>query len=178
MALHWFYIDYFGNYDLLQQQKGNKMITATQCQKKYGDPKLLKTQQKHFLLWVVPQDIRDAFSHVRFSAIDRKGFPHKIFCNKDLQPKLEQALKNVIERGLTKEIYSWDGCFMIRKKTGGKTLSVHSWAIAIDINRSGNDYGHKPTMSSMLVACFVDAGLDWGGYWKTPDGMHFQLNSI
>jgi hypothetical protein len=33
-------------------------------------------------------------------------------------------------------------------------------------------------MSPELVACFKDAGFDWGGEWSKPDGMHFQLSAI
>ena len=76
------------------------MVTSAQCLKKYGDPNLLQTQNKHFELWIVPQEIQAAFSHVRFSALGTIGFPKKIFINKDFKPALEKALKNLIERGL------------------------------------------------------------------------------
>ena len=33
-------------------------------------------------------------------------------------------------------------------------------------------------MSPQLVKCFTDANFDWGGNWKTPDGMHFQLATL
>jgi hypothetical protein len=29
--------------------------------------------------------------------------------------------------------------------------------------------------SDELVRCFAEAGFEWGGLWRTPDGMHFQL---
>jgi len=40
------------------------MVTSAQCLKKYGDPNLLATQSKHFVVWQVPSDILTAFSHV------------------------------------------------------------------------------------------------------------------
>jgi hypothetical protein len=33
-------------------------------------------------------------------------------------------------------------------------------------------------MSLELVNCFADAGFSWGGYFKKPDGQHFQLVKI
>lgn len=92
---------------------------------------------------------------------------------------LEVALLNVIDRGLVDEIETWNGCFNIRKKRGKNSWSLHSWGIAIDINKDTNDYNMKPQMSPELVKCFTDAGFEWGGEWTNPiDGMHFQLAYI
>ena len=117
-------------------------------------------------LWVVP-------NYLQFSAI-----PKKIYCNIDLQEPLKLALENVLNRGLSSEIKTWDGCFNIRAKRGAKSASLHSWGVAIDINAAWNRFGKKPTMSKELVSCFTDAGFDWGGDWNNPDGMHFQLSKI
>lgn len=154
------------------------MITSAQCLKKYGDPNLLETQQKHFEIWIVPNDIREAFKHVRFSAVGTIGFPKKIFINTDFQPVLEQALRNVIERELTRELKTWDGCFIIRNKRGLSSLSLHSWALAVDVNASENQLNQTPKLSAEFVKCFTDAGCDWGGDWKRLDAMHFQIASI
>lgn len=154
------------------------MITSAQCLKKYGDPNLLATQSKWFEVWTVDQDIRDAFSHVRFSQVGTVGFPKKIFVNKDFQPKLEKALRNIIERKLTKELKTWDGCFIIRQKRGLSSLSIHSWANAIDVNASENQLNQTPKLSKEFVKCFTDTGMDWGGIWERKDGMHFQNSQI
>lgn len=154
------------------------MVTSAQALKKYGDPNLLITQQKHFVVWEVDADIREAFKHVRFSAVGTIGFPKKIFINKDFQPILEQALRNVIDRGLTKELKTWDGCFIIRTKRELKSLSLHSWAIAIDVNMAENQLRATPKLSPAFVKCFTDAGMDWGGTWTRKDGMHFQISKI
>jgi hypothetical protein len=151
------------------------MLTSAQALKKYGDPNLLTTQSKHFELWIVPSDILQAFSHVRFSALGTIGFPKKIFINKDFKPVLEKSLRNLIDRGLTMELKTWDGVFMIRTKRALTSLSLHSWAIAVDVNRAENDLGMTPKLSPEFVKCFTDAGCDWGGTWKRKDGMHFQL---
>lgn len=155
------------------------MITSAQCLKKYGDPNLLATQSKWFEVWVVDQDIRDAFAHVRFSQVGTIGFPKKIFVNKDFQPKLEKALRNVIDRGLSKELKTWDGCFIIRNKRGLSSLSIHAWANAVDVNAFENQLNQVPKLSPAFVKCFTDAGCDWGGTWTSrPDGMHFQNAQI
>jgi hypothetical protein len=151
------------------------ILTSNEALKKYGDPNLLETQNKHFELWIVPAEILNAFSHVRFSALGTIGFPKKIFINKDFKPVLEKALRNLIDRGLTKELKTWDGVFVIRNKRDLKSLSLHSWAVAVDVNRAENDLNMTPKLSPEFVKCFTDAGCDWGGTWKRKDGMHFQL---
>jgi len=138
------------------------MVTSENCYKKYGNP----FKESWMEVWVVP-------NHLQVGII-----PKKIYCNKDLSKPLSNAFLNIIERGLTPQLKTWDGCFNIRSKRGSKSISLHAWGIAIDINASWNRFGKIPTMSPELVKCFTDAGFDWGGGWKTPDGMHFQLAKI
>ena len=155
------------------------MVTSNQCLKKYGDPNLLETQSKWFEVWQVPKLFLEKFSHVRFSAVGTIGFPKKIFINKDFRPLIEKALQNVIDRGLERELKTWDGCFIIRQKRGLSSLSLHSWALAIDVNQAENQLGKLPKLSKEFVKCFTDAGCEWGGIWKTrPDGMHFQIGVL
>jgi hypothetical protein len=138
------------------------MVTPEQCLAKYGSPE----SEKNLVVWDVPP-------HLEIGAL-----PNKLYCNKDMVIPLSRAFGNVIERGLLSEVKTWDGCFNIRKMRAGKSPSLHSWAIAIDINAAWNQYGKPPTMSSELVRCFTDAGFDWGGNWSKKDGMHFQLSHI
>lgn len=154
------------------------MVTSKQCFDKYGDPNLLSTQNKHFTLWEVDSDIRESLKHVRFSQLGTIGFPKKIFLNKDFQPVLEKALRNVINKGLSKELKTWDGVFIIRTKRALTSMSLHSWAIACDLNAFENQLNQKPNLSNAFVQCFKEAGCDWGGDWKRLDGMHFQLSSL
>lgn len=150
-------------------------MTSQQALKKYGDPSLLETQQKTMSVWLVPQKLLDAFAHVRFSAVGTIGFPKKIFCNNDFRPFLEKALNNVVDRGLSNEMKTWDGCFMIRQKRGLSSFSMHSWALAVDINAFENQLNQVPKLSPEFVKCFTDAGLVWGGTWQRKDGMHFEI---
>ena len=115
------------------------------------------------------------------------AIPRKIYCNKDIVPLLKQAFKNVNDRGLVHELNTWSGCFNIRKKRGAASMSLHSWGLAVDMNPSDNQFGksraqlvsegRKP-FSDAFVKCFTDAGFDWGGTWKKPDSMHFQIAKL
>lgn len=154
------------------------MITSSQALRQYGDPNLLSTQNKHFEVWTVPADIRTALSHVRFSAVGTIGFPSRIFVNKDFKAPLEKALRNLISRGFANELKTWDGVFIIRNKRGLSSLSLHSFALAVDVNASENGLGREPKLSAGFVKCFTDAGMDWGGVWRRKDGMHFQLSKL
>lgn len=154
------------------------MVTSQQALKKYGDPNLTTTQNEHFELWIVEDEIQQAFSHVRFSALGTIGFPKKIFINKDFKPVLQKSLKNLIDRGFSKELKTWDGVFIIRTKRALNSLSLHSWAIAVDVNASENQLNQIPKLSAGFVKCFTDEGCDWGGTWTRKDGMHFQLSKI
>lgn len=98
-----------------------------------------------------------------------------VYCNKDMEPALDQAFQNVIARGLAAELETFDGCFMVRdvRAEPGKP-SCHSYALAIDLNAAKNPLGGEPTFSDALVKCFTDAGFSWGGNFTRKDGMHFS----
>lgn len=142
------------------------MITSADCLKKWGDPADPENEVKYMVLWDVP-------SHLEIGVI-----PKKLYCNKAMVGPLMQAFSNLIERGYVKELKTFDGCFNVRKKRGLKSLSLHSWGIAIDVNAAWNGLGKTPTLSAGFVKCFTDCGFDWGGTWKRHDGMHFELNRI
>jgi hypothetical protein len=138
------------------------MVTSAQCLKKYGDPVL----QKNLVMWDVP------------TSLEVGVIPKKIYCNKDLVGPLSKALTALIATGHVKELKTWDGCFNIRKKRGLSSMSLHSWAIAIDVNAFENGLNVTPKLSAGFVKCFTDHGFDWGGTWTRKDGMHFQLAKI
>lgn len=137
-------------------------ITASQALKHYGPPE----KERGMMLWDVP-------SHLEIGVI-----PKKIYCNRDLVIPLTRAFGNLIRCGLVGELRTWDGCFNIRRKRGGISSSLHSWGLAVDLNAAWNRMGRKPTLSPAFVQCWKDAGFEWGGDWRLPDGMHFQLSRI
>jgi len=153
------------------------MVTPTAAQRRFGTPGGA-TEGQYMRIWNVPADIRQAFAHVRFSALGTTGFPTRIYLNNLLQAPLEQALRNLIARGFAAEMRTWDGCYIIRNARGLTSWSLHAWGLAVDMNAATNRLGAKPTLSRGFVKCFTDAGFDWGGTWRRPDGMHFQLSSL
>ncbi len=171
------------------------MITPLECYNKYGlsynnentpTNENLNFERRWMVLWDVPADI-----NLKIPTI-----PNKIYCNKDMVLPLEKAFRNIIANGLEKELITWDGCFNLRPMRGYeiqfkaflfenkiidaiKYMSIHCWAVAIDLNAAWNQLRMKPTLSDAFVKCFTDAGFDWGGHWKSRlDGMHMQLGKI
>lgn len=140
------------------------MVTSSDCIKKYGIP---TPNMKCLTLWDVPPDLEIGV------------IPKKIYCNKDLILPLQNAFHNLIRTGKVEELKTWDGCFNIRMMRGiPNVFSLHSWAIAIDVNAFENGLHQIPKLSKDFVKCFKDAGFNWGGDWQRLDGMHFELASI
>ena len=139
------------------------MVRSADCLAKYGPP---TPANPWLVLWDVPK-------HLEIGMI-----PKRIYCNKDLIGPLSKAFENLIKTGHVNELKTWDGCFNIRKIRGGSAMSLHSWAIAVDVNAFENGLGREPKLSAGFVKCFTDAGFDWGGLWRRKDGMHFQLSRI
>ena len=139
------------------------MLTANDCIELYGDPNSV-TVRKFLHVWRVPEEYWQAIPCI----------PSKIYCHKKLPEYLMHAFNLILLRGLKEQVKTWDGCYNVRTTRGGMSWSIHSWALAVDINAKDNPFRVKPKMSPELVACF-DTWFDWGGNFKTPDGMHFQL---
>lgn len=139
------------------------MVTSQQALKKYGTP---SPSNPNLVLWDVPAELEIGV------------IPKRIYCNKDMVAPLTAAFKALIATGCVTELKTWDGCFNIRKKRGLSSMSLHSWAIAIDVNAFENGLGQTPKLSKLFVSCFTNNGFDWGGTWTRKDGMHFQLSKI
>lgn len=157
-------------------------LTGLDFYKKFGHPGKKKFKDT-LIVWDVPQALEIGF------------IPHKIYCHPLLVTPLSTGFSNLIQRGFAKELLTWDGCWNLRAIRGYedkydklmaagneelaiKYLSIHSWACAFDANAATNRLGATPTLSKGFVKCFTDAGMEWGGGWKRPDGMHFQLKEI
>lgn len=96
------------------------------------------------------------------------GFATKIFINKDFKNKLYNAFKEDLEtNNLQSEIKTFDGCFQQRTVRGSDMISLHSWAMAIDINASTEKLGQvKSTLSPKFIEIMLKNGLFWGGNYK------------
>ena len=139
------------------------MVTSQQATKKYGAP---SQSNPHLVLWDVPAELEIG------------TIPKRIYCNKDMVIPLSNAFKKLIDTNCVDELKTWDGCFNIRKKRGLISMSLHSWAIAVDVNAFENGLNQIPKLSKEFVECFTSSGFDWGGCWQRKDGMHFQLSKI
>lgn len=142
------------------------MLTSQECLRVLGEPTPAREGAMGMILWTVP-------AHMWLPAL-----PKRIYMNSRLVRPFTDALVNVRNRGLGEQIKTWDGAFNIRNKRGGRTLSLHSWGLAFDINAAWNPLGKTPTMSRGLVECFTDAGFIWGGTFSRPDGMHFEIAKL
>lgn len=76
--------------------------------------------------------------------------------------------------GITK----YDGLYNPRRMRGGNAWSMHSWAIAIDLNASDNgNTDHWPLVATMPISvmeCFAREGWTAAGAFWSRDAMHFQ----
>ena len=99
---------------------------------------------------------------------------YKIYGNYILEDPLRRAFGLLVERGLARELQTFDGCFNIRRMKGGSGYSVHSWGLAVDFNAADNPYGGQISFSDEFIRCFADAGFESGALWRTKDAMHFQ----
>jgi hypothetical protein len=118
-------------------------------------------------------DLAPAFDRVR----DWEGNPwsYHIYGNGYMEAPLRRAFQNLIDRGCSDELKTYDGCFNIRLMKGGSSYSVHSWGLAVDFNAAENPFGGRVSFSPEFIKCFADAGFESGSLWRTKDGMHFQL---
>lgn len=76
------------------------------------------------------------------------------------------------------------GTYNCRPISGSQAMSIHAYALALDLNPSKNP--HKRPLTTDMPAEFITRmegirasgvqALTWGGRWSTPDAMHFQID--
>ncbi len=95
-------------------------------------------------------------------------------------PQLQAALNEVVTRGLSKAIYTYNGCYVPRfiAKNPARGLSFHTFGTAIDLNAADNYRGIPGRMDRTVVAIFKKWGFAWGGDWNYTDPMHFELAKL
>lgn len=112
------------------------------------------------------------FAHVRS---DGKPWRGRFWCHRDIRSATQATFADIAQQKLAHEIHTYDGCYVLRAMRRSTNISIHSWGYAIDLNAAENTLGEIPKMSPAIVAVFKSHGWIWGGDWKRPDGMHFQL---
>lgn len=103
-------------------------------------------------------------------------------CHRLMLPQLARALRAIERAGLATliDVGDYGGCYVARTILWDPSNppSMHAWGLAIDINVSTNRYGARPTLDPRIVSIFEQWGFRWGGRWRTPDGMHFELAAL
>lgn len=155
------------------------MITSIECINKFGNP--LDNQKQFEKNWMIMYDITDTVNKAN------PIIPNRIYVHKQFGKIINEWFLHLMNQNLLNEIKTWDGCFNIRLKRGLHSLSIHSFACAIDLNASHNPLGltREQCLKKNLIPFsekfitesrkFVDCGADWK---NRPDGMHFQIKSI
>lgn len=103
-------------------------------------------------------------------------------CHRVMIPQLLAALDEVRAVGLYDHFKpeQFGGCWVPRHIDWdpSKPLSNHAWGIAVDFNTHDNWLGDEPQMDMRIVEILEKWGFAWGGHWRRPDGMHFELERI
>ncbi len=100
-----------------------------------------------------------------------------IRCHRLIAPALARVLDDLKQRALCHLINTFDGCFVPRHIGSDPkgALSRHSWGIAVDVNARLFPYGSEAKQNPRLIEAFARQGFGWGGEWRTPDPMHFEV---
>jgi D-alanyl-D-alanine carboxypeptidase len=104
----------------------------------------------------------------------------KVTGHRVMLPQLQAALQEVVARGLSSKIHTYDGCYVPRfiAHDPSKGLSFHTFGTAIDLNAYENGRGTAGKMDRTVVAIFKRWGFAWGGDWNYTDPMHFELAKL
>lgn len=105
-----------------------------------------------------------------------------VTCHRVLFPALRGAMQQVVDEGLTElvDVDDFGGCYVPRfiGRDPGRGLSLHTWGIAVDLNVQGNLPGTPGTLDPRVVEVMKSWGFAWGGDWRVPDPMHFELAAL
>lgn len=129
---------------------------------KYGEP-----TKDYFNIYCMMWEVINDFS----------WFPAKrIYINKDFKLKLWSAFTELEAANLHHEIETFDGCYVERRVRGSNKMSLHSWAMAIDLNASKEKLGQVETHFTTPFIDIMVKYVFWGGNYKgRKDPMHFSL---
>lgn len=114
--------------------------------------------------WVRENIVNISLPIVGYKSIHRKMLPVFISVLNEIMHKCLECQVH--------EFYTW--CTRHKMHNPKRSLSTHSWGIAVDIDPTNNLPGTKGKISEELVFVFERHGFSWGGHWETPDPMHFE----
>jgi hypothetical protein len=125
----------------------------------------------------IEPDAKWVRQNIRYGTVPVIG---SVQCHKLMLPQLRKALGEIERAGLGPKLYSYAGCYVPRfiERNPERSVSLHTWGIAVDFNAATNAVGTRGDMDPRIVAIFEKWGFRWGGRWSPPDPMHFELAAL
>jgi hypothetical protein len=115
-----------------------------------------------------------------FSREDGKRNNMRVYVNKHVMyARLVRVNDKLKKNGVKYTIHNL-GCFNWRRIRGSLSMSMHSGAIALDINPAQNPMKFGKLVTDMpkgFIEAFESEGFTWGGRWIRKDAMHFELKT-
>ena len=104
----------------------------------------------------------------------------RVTCHRLIVPQLRAAMRELEARGLAGSVRSFDGCYVPRfiERNPSRSVSLHTWGIAFDLNARTNMPGSNGDMDMNVVNVMKRWGFRWGGDWSYSDPMHFELGAL
>lgn len=112
-----------------------------------------------------------------------EGMPknRKVQFHKDYGQKLVEFFEDIEAAGLKRLVLSYAGTLAMRLRRLGTAASMHAYGAAIDLNAPQNGLGRTPAAPGELGCVYElvplahQHGFYWGGHFRNPDGMHFEV---
>jgi hypothetical protein len=151
----------------------------------YGRFRHAESQATRGQIIIAPDWVRENI--ITLEEKDLPGWPFKIPYNRNGMPihkLVAEPLKLTWERlqkeNLARFLKTWDGTWVARHQlwNPANPLSLHSWAVALDLNAAAMRYGlplsRVPREMLEFFECWEECGWTWGGRWTPGDPMHVQ----
>lgn len=190
------YSKYTGSeYDFPPKPTDIKPLTILQAESIYGKIEWKRAKPMEDAVIILNNFLSENIISIEIPQLAKIQQPHptRISCHRLAAPFIVQLWKDWENAGLLNKIENFGGCLNIRtvrrKKKKGQplppptnVLSNHAFGVAFDINTKSNARGKIPPIRGEkgclreLVPYAYKLGFWWGGYFPTPDGMHFELS--
>ena len=132
---------------------------------------------RYFADGTIQPDAAWVREHIRTEEVPVLG---RVTCHKIMLDQLRGALEEVEARGLAGTLHTYDGCYVPRfiERNPERSISLHTWGIAVDLDAATNGRGVAGTMDPQVVEILKRWGFRWGGDWQYTDPMHFELGAV
>lgn len=155
----------------IETPDAGKLLSLAEIKERFGEFSFVDVPGR----WLEPDKAWEEANIVR-AAVPVLG---TMRCHKKVVSPLTAAMRDVEAAGLAGLVVEPAFCYAPRVQFGdARSVSRHTWGIAVDINPTDNAFGAEPTQDPRLVAIMARHGFSWGGVWMTPDGMHFEYTGL